>query len=151
MSQIGYEMTTNVVELGTVITSVIYPLSCCCQIYINDLSTSRQDYEDPYSNQETGSCLEFHSGRCPLLWTHKRLGIERRLKKLLICEIKHRYQVVDKFRPIDHRTNQSSTLKLSQNRNDHESLIGAQLDNGPTLNALAARQKPDNDLDVRSQ
>lgn len=52
MSQIGYEMTTNVVELGTVITSVIYPLSCCCQIYINNLSTSRQDYEDPYNTQK---------------------------------------------------------------------------------------------------
>lgn len=72
-------------------------------------------------------------------------------EKLLICEIKHKYQVVDKFGPIDHRSNQSSTLKLSRDRNDHESLIGAQLDNGPTLNALAVTQKPDNDLDVRSQ
>lgn len=72
-------------------------------------------------------------------------------KKLLICEIKHKYQVVAKFRPIDHRTNQSSTLKLSRDRNDHESLIGAKLDNGTTLNVLTVRQKPDNDLDVRSQ
>lgn len=50
MSQIGYEMTTNVVESRPVITPVIYPLSCCCQIYINDLFASRQDYEDPYNN-----------------------------------------------------------------------------------------------------
>lgn len=59
MSQIGYEMTTNVVESRPVITSVIYPLSCCCQIYINELFASRQDYEDPYSTQETVCAWSF--------------------------------------------------------------------------------------------
>ena len=103
MSQIGYEMTTNVVESRPVITSGIYPLSCCCQIYINDLFASRRYYEDHYSTQETVSCLAFHREGCPLQWKRKGLGVEQRLKKLVICEIKHRNQVVAKFPLINHR------------------------------------------------